>query len=63
MAKYTGIYTACWSVDVEADSYEEAMDILNSYSTEEIIGKDVLEYIEPYLDEVIEPYFYEVIEE
>lgn len=54
MAKYTGIYTACWSVDVEADSYEEAIDILGSYSNEEIIGKDFLEYIEPYLEEVIE---------
>ncbi len=54
MAKYTAIYTASWSVDVEADSYDEAMDIFQSMSNHEITDGQLLEGTELYIYEVYE---------
>ncbi len=53
MAKYTAIYTTSWAVEIEADSYDEAMNILDSYSNHDIANGQLLEDMELYLDEVI----------
>lgn len=54
MAKYTVIYTVNYCVDIEADSFDEAHEIANSYSNQDIIEGQPIEYMEFYLDEIIE---------
>lgn len=54
MAKYIAIYTTNWAVEVEANSYDEAIGILDSYSNHDIVNGQLLEDMELYLDEVIE---------
>jgi hypothetical protein len=54
MAKFRAFYTTSFCVDIEADSYDDAMDILDSYSNNDIADGQLLEDMELYLDEVIE---------
>lgn len=54
MAKYTAIYTVNYCVDIEANSSDEAHEIARSYSNQDIIDGQPIEYMEFYLDEIIE---------
>ena len=54
MATYTAVYNIALSVDIEADSYEEAMEIADGLTREEVLDGQYIEDCWPEFDYMIE---------